>query len=51
MKMLTIITISSHSPANFDSIPNAKASPPADKVPSPLSRPLLSVAPALIHCD
>lgn len=49
--MLTIITISSHFPANFDSIPNAKASPPADKVPNPLLRPLLSVAPARMHCD
>jgi len=53
MKMLTMITISSHcpGPANFDSIPNAKASPPADKVPNPLFRPLLRVAPAQIYCD
>lgn len=45
MKMLMIITISSHSPAKFDSIPNVKASPPADKVPNPLFSPLLRVAP------
>jgi len=46
MKMLTMITNSSHFPANFDSIPNTKASPPADKVPNPRFRPLLRVAPA-----
>lgn len=46
MKMLIIITVSSHSPANFDNSPIPKASPPADKVPNALLSPLLRVAPA-----
>lgn len=49
MKILRIITSSSHSPANSDNSAMPKARPPAATVPNPRLNPLLRVAPAEDH--
>ena len=49
IKILIIMTTSSHFPANVDNSAMARARPPAENVPNPRLNPLLRVAPTKDH--